>query len=551
MSEKLFRDQILDFKAKFHTIRSLSHREGDWLKNYSVSLLNFMDIVDQMPISLHEKSFGVVEHVHDIARILIEIGDYFSGIDVFQRIAARCLSAKNYHQAGMSFNMTGVTYNQLGLFDKAEASFEWALRIYQNQLHDEIGSLVTLNNYGFSLIRTQRWAEAEQTFNEVMKRLKKIPDQDVRTELGAPKIGLIATLYQNFGKLCLNRAEEAFKQKLPYRHFAEEACRNLNESIQLQSDVVKRTEAESDFAEALYFMEQYTDAERLLKHLEKKCLGAGPHKKLLANIYRRLAMIKLVDDQVDEAMDLCYRALEISLLFTNPVEETDIIDTYIDILRISASILFKDAVGQIERVKIASSRGYKLVDNLVGFLEKKDLYTGLNHSFNVCQLSVRMGEIIRENASDFCLDPASQDPENMVQLDLLGLAGMLHDIGKLQLPWGVINKILPLKEEEWLLIKQHPINGFRMLNSFYLEGVGKIVVEHHEKVDGSGYPWGRKSISLMGAIIALADVYEAMTTINRQYRKSKTKENALREINDLAGVHFDKRAVKALTMAMT
>lgn len=550
-AEKKYLEHLTKYNEKFKEMGSLSHREGEWLKSYSFTLLNFMDLLDQLPLVLHEKEAGLVDHINETALLLKDLGDYFTAIDVLQRLSARCLSAKNFHQAGLSFNIIGTTYSQLNLFEHAEASFSWALRIFQKQLNDLSGTIRTLNNLGMCLIRTKRWQEAEKTFFEILKRVKKMPDTQITKSLDSPKIGYIASIHQNLGQLYLNMAREAFDKELPHRNFAELSCRSINEAIQFQTDPLKKMEAESDFAEAMYFLEQYLEAERLLKHLERKCLGEAAFTKLLTNIYRRQAMIKLVAGDVQDAMDYCYRALEISLVFANPTEEMEVIETYIDILRLSARILFEDIDDEIERVKIASSRGYKLIDNLVEFLEKKDLYTGLHHSFNVCQLSVRMGEIIRDNPSMFNTKTHSDDPENSVQIDLLELAGMLHDIGKLQIPWAVINKILPLNEEEWLLIRQHPINGFRILNSFLLDEVGRIVIEHHEKVDGSGYPRNRTQISLMGAIVALADVYEAMTTINRLYRKAKPKDEALHEINSLAGIHFDPRAVKAITMAMT
>ncbi|MFC1851608.1 HD domain-containing phosphohydrolase, partial [candidate division CSSED10-310 bacterium] len=433
--------------------------------------------------------------------------------------------------------------------DEQGSPFGWALRIYEKQLRNDLGTTVTLNNYAVSLIRINRWTEAEKKFKDVLQRIKKFPDNEVRELMHTSKMDFIASIYYNLGKLYLHMSSEASEKKLPFKHFAEKSCSSFNEAIQHHQDIAKRIEAESSFAEALYFLGKTTEADRLLKHLEHKCFGKVGFKKLLTNIYRRQAMIRLFQNEVDDAMALCYRALETSLLFAHPAEEMEVIDTFMDLLRISSKILFEHISDLVERVRIANSQGHKLIDNLVEFLEKKDLYTGLHHSFNVCQLSVRMGEVIADNTSIFG-DCNNGDPENLIQLDILGVAGMLHDIGKLQVPWAVINKILPLREEEWQLIKEHPVNGYRILDSFYLSEVGKIVIEHHEKIDGSGYPWGRKKLSMMGAIVALADVYEAMTTINRLYRQAKPKDVALAELKSLSGIHYDPRAVKALTMAM-
>ncbi|MBN2381975.1 tetratricopeptide repeat protein [bacterium] len=551
VKENVYREHILDFKQRFRGMCGQSQREGEWLRSYSYSLLNYLDILDELPEHQYTKEAGLAEHIHETALLLTELGDYFTAIDVFQRLATRCLSARNYNQAGRSFNEIGSIYEQLSLFDKAETSFEWALRIYKKQIQDELGTILTMNNIGLSLIRTNQWEEAEQTFTEVIKQIKKSPEHLTLNGSGYSKLGLMASLHQNFGRLYLARASIAHAQRAPYREFATRSCQYFDEAMELHSDPFRRFEAQSGFAEALYYLEQFPEAERQLKYLEKKCLGMPAYKKLLPTIYRRLALLELVDSNVDEAMGLCFQALEVSLLFGNPVEEMEIVTTYLDTLKMIAKKLFEHVTDRTQRIRIASSQGYKLVDHLVGFLEKKDLYTGLNHSFNVCQLSVRMGEIISCHPHDFGLNPEHNDPEDSIQTDLLGLAGMLHDIGKLLVPWVIINKILPLKDEEWQLIKQHPINGYRILNSFYLEDVGKIVLEHHEKIDGSGYPRGRKKLSLMGSIIALADVYEAMTTIDRFYRRAKPKQVAQAEINELAGIHYDPRAVKAFNQAMS
>lgn len=549
-SEKANREKIVEFKNLFEQMGTLAHREGDWLKEYSRVLLNFLDLLDQLPMVSYGKEFDIAKIVLNTGNCLIELGDYFTAIDVFQRLSARCLAAKNFYQAGAAFNAMGLTYNQLNLFDKAEVSFGWALRINKKQLHDELGTTITLNNYAVSLIRIKRWSEAEKTFLEVLKRIKKFTDSEIRSYTSYSKMDLISSIYNNMGKLFLFMTSEAQEKRLPYRHFAEKACDTLNEAIEHNYDSGRRIVAESDFAEALFYLGKYKESERILRHLERKCFGHSESKRLLANIYRRISMIHLAKGEVDEAMDHCYRALETSLLFANPAEEMEVIDTFMDVLKMSSKILFKHIDDQIERTKIANSQGHKLIDNLVEFLEKKDLYTGLHHSFNVCQLSVRMGEIILENSAQFGISPDEKDPEKMIQLDLLSVAAMLHDIGKLQVPWAVINKILPLREEEWQLIKDHPVNGYRILDSFYLTEAGKIVIEHHEKVDGSGYPWGRKKLSLMGAIVALADVYEAMTTINRFYRQAKPKSIALAELKSLSGIHFDPRVVKAITMVV-
>lgn len=94
------------------------------------------------------------------------------------------------------------------------------------------------------------------------------------------------------------------------------------------------------------------------------------------------------------------------------------------------------------------------------------------------------------------------------------LAGFIHDIGKLQLPLGILDAARPLTEAEFAQVKKHSINGYMMIkNTEIPESVKRAILDHHERCDGSGYPMGYdfNRISEYGRMIAIADSYEAMT----------------------------------------
>ncbi|MFC1850258.1 hypothetical protein ACFL27_08710, partial [candidate division CSSED10-310 bacterium] len=114
-SEKSDLAKIQEYKDKFQQMGTLAHREGEWLKSYSRVLLNFLDLLDQLAIHEHGKDKTLALQIHDTGLLLAELGDYFTAIDVFQRLSARCLAAKNFNQAGLAFNSMGLTYNQLNL----------------------------------------------------------------------------------------------------------------------------------------------------------------------------------------------------------------------------------------------------------------------------------------------------------------------------------------------------------------------------------------------------------------------------------------------------
>jgi putative two-component system response regulator len=134
------------------------------------------------------------------------------------------------------------------------------------------------------------------------------------------------------------------------------------------------------------------------------------------------------------------------------------------------------------------------------------------------------------------------------------LTSPLHDIGKIGIPDSVLLKPEKLNDEEWVIMKTHPQNGADTLGAAleqfpevaFLKMARDIALSHHEKYDGSGYPCQTegKEIPLSGRIVALADVYDALTS-NRVYKDAFTTKVAHSIIGENGGKHFDPDVVKA------
>lgn len=128
--------------------------------------------------------------------------------------------------------------------------------------------------------------------------------------------------------------------------------------------------------------------------------------------------------------------------------------------------------------------------------------------------------------------------EQLIELELLST---LHDIGKIGITDNILNKPGRLSDDEWKEMKKHPEMGYRIaMSTPELKPIAEYILNHHEKWDGSGYPYGRKGeeIPLLARIIAIADAYDAMTS-DRPYRQALSKEEALNEIKINAGTQFD------------
>jgi hypothetical protein len=135
------------------------------------------------------------------------------------------------------------------------------------------------------------------------------------------------------------------------------------------------------------------------------------------------------------------------------------------------------------------------------------------------------------------------------RLRTLAVGGLLHDIGKLSVPDAVLRKPGPLTDDEYDEIKRHPLSGDRLLDRLggFSDAVRRLVLSHHERLDGSGYPQGlcEAQLDLETRILAVCDVYDALIS-TRVYREAWTHERASNLLREGIGRHFDGRVVEAL-----
>ncbi len=132
-------------------------------------------------------------------------------------------------------------------------------------------------------------------------------------------------------------------------------------------------------------------------------------------------------------------------------------------------------------------------------------------------------------------------------LDVFWRGALLHDVGKIGIPDKVLLKPGPLSDEEWVVMRNHPEVGARMLREIeFLRGPSEIVLSHHEWYDGAGYPRKLKGaeIPLGARLFAVIDVYDALTT-DRAYHTARSHTDALAKIREGSDTHFDSAVVAA------
>ena len=137
----------------------------------------------------------------------------------------------------------------------------------------------------------------------------------------------------------------------------------------------------------------------------------------------------------------------------------------------------------------------------------------------------------------------------MLRLPSLAIGGLLHDIGKLSIPERILQKPAALDDEEFAVIKRHPEWGLKLLRELggFASSVHELVHDHHERLDGKGYPRGLdgESIDLETRILTVCDVYDALVS-NRVYRSAWPQDRALALLREESGTAFDDTCVAAL-----
>jgi putative nucleotidyltransferase with HDIG domain len=169
---------------------------------------------------------------------------------------------------------------------------------------------------------------------------------------------------------------------------------------------------------------------------------------------------------------------------------------------------------------------------LVTALDARDEETQ-GHSLRVVKYTLKLADLMGLKDED--------------HLKVLEYGALLHDIGKIGIPDAILKKPGKLTAQEWDVMRTHPTMGYKILHRIeFLEDASQIVLHHHEKWDGSGYPDGLRGtdIPLGGRIFACVDTVDAMTS-ERPYRGALTFEQASDELSKYSGIQFDKEVVEA------
>lgn len=173
----------------------------------------------------------------------------------------------------------------------------------------------------------------------------------------------------------------------------------------------------------------------------------------------------------------------------------------------------------------------KLIKLLLSFIVKKDSYTAA-HCKRVMKLAVGFAK--------YCSYPVEK-------INTLKYASLLHDVGKITISKRILNKPGKLMHNEYNKIKKHPNTGFLIIQKvIFLREEAEVIRQHHERIDGLGYPYGLNAheINELSKVLSVCDAFDAMTN-NRVYRKMLKVEETVKELEKCAGTQFDRIVVES------
>ncbi len=200
-------------------------------------------------------------------------------------------------------------------------------------------------------------------------------------------------------------------------------------------------------------------------------------------------------------------------------------------VRMGNAIKVSEAAPLVEEISQSITRNPEAFLNLAR-LKTKDDYTYM-HSVAVCALMIALGKQLGLNSAD---------------LKEVGLAGLLHDVGKMMIPDDILNKPGKLTDEEFDIIKGHPLKGWELLNGSpdITATALDVCLHHHERVDGKGYPdkLSGDKLTLFARMGAVCDVYDALTS-NRCYKNGWEPADTIRKMAEWKDGHFDERVFQA------
>lgn len=375
-----------------------------------------------------------------------------------------------------------------------------------------------INTEGSVHYSMKDWDGAESRYREALAMARSLPEEADWELVTLVRQDIIGQELFNIAEIRLEKGQRSHGEER--LRWAREASRQIEEMAALPLGPRFVRILRVPRAELALLTGDFSKAHALVDGLLRDESLEGPYRyPLLATHHRLMARVAMRRGDSRLAHDWIRKALKIGVSHNYPMEEHLVLEEAFAVLK-----------------EIHSQRGDRaerlLVEDLVQLLEDKDWYTGRSHSRGVSSLAGRIGRAMGGSAGS-------------LDIDLLETAGLVHDIGKLRISWSLLNKIAPITPKERSILQSHSGHGEAIMRAIGMEEVARVVGQHHESMDGSGYPRGVPP-EIHAAVVGLCDVFRASVEANRRYKRPKSDREALGEITALSGSRFHPAAVQAL-----
>jgi putative nucleotidyltransferase with HDIG domain len=392
-------------------------------------------------------------------------------------------------------------------------------RSEQNYSGEEIITLSTVANQTAAAIENARLYTAEQNRRKEIDTLYNLSNQlvgtdDLETILNTVTKHAVESVQVTYARILIRDENKDYYCRAIY------PIRNLEEPLRLGK--VEPIAAE-------YFYDTVLDDEKIVVlDIEDPDWHDEEKQALFINFARTLCICPLIGAEG-----------KIGLLVLGEFHRSDAAPFSPSQLRLIHAMA-DYASSSIQRAMLHTKleeNFLQTVISLANAMDARDSYTG-DHSQRMADMASQIGK---------------EMGLPIEEIEILHWAGILHDIGKIGVPDQILNKKGPLTKKEWVIMKEHPIIGAQIVAPIkYLASVSPIIQAHHEKFDGTGYPYGLEGsdIPLGSRILSVVDAYVAIRD-ERVYSKAHTHEEAIAELRRASGTQFDPVIVDIFCKTIT
>ncbi|MBN1355778.1 HD domain-containing protein [bacterium] len=461
----------------------------------------------------HHRVKQILEHALDCALTLSSKGDEMTAWVGMTRIASAAERVFDGFQAAYYLSEMAYLSIQLFLHEHMHHYLHRMRQFFRETDHPTASRYWELRGLGLSIQR--KWPDAVPSFQLSLEHLENCTQKEIKLRYRKTREELMVSRLSGIVDCFISQGWETDETERP--RYVREAQKYLTRLNQYQP-FNEPSHLSSLKAAEIALMKNNPEsaqiaAERVLKgeSLSSRKLAAfRPEAHFI------LARVSDIEGNGPAMLSHITQALMESLRFPDAVQELRVVDNALALIRGHA---------------IRHGALDPILEAMVIMLEAKDWYTGRDHSKSVVNYTLQLWD--------------GWHPEQTSReiLKELYWAGYLHDIGKLRLPRSLLNKIAPLSDEEWRLIRLHPAYSKDILTWFGLDRIAALTGEHHQDAKGTGYP-GREPASPMGMCIAIADILEASTSSNRKYKQPKTFAEAIDELVNFSQERYPEDLIR-------